>query len=479
MKKLTILILIFAALCTANAQTPAFPGAYGGGMYTSGGRGGKVLYVTSLEDGETRDVGTFRWAVSQHYPRTVVFKVSGIIQLKRKLSIKQGDLTIAGQTAPGDGICIAGHEVTIGADNVIIRYLRFRPGFNEADGPADATDAINGRGCTNVIIDHCSMSWCVDECASFYYNKNFTMQWCFITESLQNAGHSKGAHGYGGIWGGENASFHHNLIANHDSRNPRLNGWTRHGLKWKAYPNVTEERCDIRNNVIFNWGKNSCYGGEMNGQYNIVGNYMRAGMGTDPKKTDRLMQIDIETEQWPDSIESDGYGKFYIADNFLWDALDQMGDDWTYVATKSNKVRKNKAKVNEPFACTPVPTHNAKQLPMLIAAYGGCNLPVRDRVDQRIAQEVMTGRSNFKGSVGGRWGIIDKPSDVGGYPEYKTLPAKPDTNEDGIPDEYEAMFIPAGKVATDIAEDGYSYLEHYLNALVAETTDAEYAGANF
>ncbi|HBZ34498.1 MAG TPA: pectate lyase [Bacteroidales bacterium] len=484
-RSLITLLCSMLVVVLSMGQTLAFPGAEGGGKYTTGGRGGKVLYVTSLEDGDVSDVGTFRWAVSQHYPRIVEFKVSGVIHLKRKISIKQGDLTIAGQTAPGDGICIADQEVTIGADNIIMRYMRFRPG-NESlgDGSGDAVDALNGRGLTNVIIDHCSMSWSVDECVSFYYCKNFTMQWCYITESLCEAGHSKGAHGYGGIWGGENASFHHNLLANHLSRNPRLNGFLRHGLKWQQWNNVSEERMDFRNNVIFNWGNNSCYGGEMNGHYNIVGNVYKAGMGTDPKKKFRITQVDIETEKWPDSIQTFGHGQYYIAENYVFGADIPEGDDWSMVDYKDG-VKKKNVKQSQPYAHEPIPQHpvNPKTNPttnlmMAVAAYGGANLK-RDAVDTRIAQELMTGRSTYRGSVTGRWGILDKVADQGAYPTYNSLPAPVDSNDDGIPDDWFAANVPAGKTANDTNADGYTYVEVYINSLVEACTAHQYDGTTY
>lgn len=469
MKRNLVLCSLMFLLAGAEvfAQTPAFPGAYGGGMYTTGGRGGKVLYVTSLEDGETSDVGTFRWAVSQKYPRTVMFKVSGIIHLNRKLSIKNGDLTIAGQSAPGDGICIADYEVTLGADNIIVRYMRFRPGHSDLEAESDA---INGRGLKNIIIDHCSMSWSVDECASFYNNKDFTMQWCFIAESLCNSGHSKGAHGYGGIWGGENASFHHNLIANHLSRNPRFNGWKRAGLKYRT--SIQEERVDFRNNVIFNWGDNSSYGGESAGHYNIVANYFKPGMGTASSKRERITQVDMDKNK-ADSVPP-GHGFYYIADNFVYGADEPKGNDWSHVSLKEGVKRKN-CRSDNPFAYTPILQHSAEATLMNVAAYGGASY-ARDAVDQRLAQELVTGRSRFKGSVTGRAGIIDRVEDVGGYPEYKSAEAPADTNEDGIPDGWLEQNYP-GKAANDLNEDGYTYLEVYLNSIVEQITTAEYAGA--
>lgn len=450
MKKILLLFALLPVL--AVAQTPAFPGAGGGGMYTTGGRGGKVLYVTSLADDGS--VGTLRWALNQTGARTILFKVSGIITLNSRLNITRGDVTIAGQTAPGDGICLRNYEMQISAGNVIVRFMRFRLG-NEI--LTNESDAIWGRYQNNVIIDHCSMSWSIDECASFYSNNNFTLQWCYVTESLNNAGHSKGAHGYGGLWGGKNASFHHNLIAHHVSRNPRFNGWKRSGLSYENPQD--EERVDFRNNVIYNWGDNSSYGGEALGKYNIVNNYFKSGPATKSNIRYKITQVDKDGS----ATYAPGHGSYFIKDNYVFGSQSVTDNNWSGV-TYASGVTQTAARVNEPFAYLPVAEHTAEVAFEKVLTYGGASL-VRDAIDTRISDEVRNGTATFSGSVSKRPGIIDKPSDVGGWPVYQSATAPVDSDNDGIPDGWLAANYPEKK-STDLNEQGYTYLEVYLNSLV-------------
>ena len=245
---LAAILLCLASITASQDRTPAFPGAEGFGRYVTGGRGGNVYHVTSLADDGSE--GTLRWALGKAGAKTIVFDVSGTIHLQSALNISIGNVTIAGQTAPGDGICVADYPVAIKANNVIVRYMRFRLGNNNVlINGADGWDAFGGFDQQDWMIDHCSVSWSIDECLSVLGNKNTTVQWCLVAQSLVNSGHSKGAHGYGGNWGGSGASFHHNLIAHHGSRTPRLG------------PRPTtqlDERMDMRNNVIYNFGGNGC-----------------------------------------------------------------------------------------------------------------------------------------------------------------------------------------------------------------------------
>ena len=377
-------ILSFFIYQSINAQTPAFSGADGGGKYTTGGRGGKVLYVTSLADDGS--VGTFRWAVTQSSARIVMFKVSGLITLKSALKITNGNITIAGQTAPGDGICLKNYEFYVGADNVIIRYMRFRLG-NEIIG--NESDAIWGRYQRNIILDHCSMSWSIDECASFYSNENFTMQWCIIAESLNNAGHVKGAHGYGGIWGGKNVSYHHNLIAHHNSRNPRFNGWKRSGL---SYTNpLDEERLDFRNNVIYNFGDNGSYGGEAAGKYNIVANYIKYGPATKSTIKYKVTEVDID----PSTAYGQQFGTYFIQDNFVFGNTTNTQDNWAGV-TYASGVNTSLCKTTVPFQNIPIAQHTAAIAFERVLDFAGSS-NARDVVDTRVVSETRNGYSYLFG----------------------------------------------------------------------------------
>lgn len=471
MKKFFILFFVLISF-SLYAQIPAFPGAEGGGMYVTGGRGGKVLVVTSLADDGS--VGTLRWAINQAGPRIVVFRVAGTIQLTSRMQISKGDITIAGQTAPGDGITLRNYELNINADNVIIRYIRVRLGNSIIE---NESDAAWGRYKKNIILDHCTFSWSIDETASFYSNENFTMQWCFITESLNNAGHAKGAHGYGGIWGGKNASFHHNLIAYHNSRNPRFNGYKRSGL---SYTNpLSDEILDFRNNVIYGWGDNSSYGGE-SGKYNIVNNYFKYGPGTSSGVRFKITQIDIDSDP---TIAPPGYGTYFIDGNYVWGSAANTANNWASSAVTygSSAINRTTCKATSPFNFNPVSTHTAEMAFEKVLTYAGCSNK-RDAIDVRIANEALTGTTAYKGSVSGKVGIIDKPEDVEGHLTYTFNPAlvPADTDGDGMPDDWENAngLNPASN--TDASQKtldaNYTNIEIYINSLVHASTTAQLEG---
>ena len=292
-RKFLFILIVCGISHVAEAQNViSFPGAEGFGRNTSGGRGGRVYFVTKLSDDGSE--GTLRYALNQKGPRYIIFQTGGTIYLESPLKIHEGNVTIAGQTAPGDGITVANYETFVAADNVMIRYMRFRMGdLKNYEG-----DALGARFIKNLIVDHCSMSWSTDETVSIYANENTTLQWCIIAESLRNSVHQKGAHGYGGIAGGRFASFHHNIYAHHDSRNPRLGEYA--GSKF-----ALTDLMDFRNNVIYNWGHNSMYGGEgMN--VNIINNYYKPGPATLTRK--RIVAIDKNVFK----LSSDRFGSIGV-----------------------------------------------------------------------------------------------------------------------------------------------------------------------
>lgn len=438
------------------AQTPAFPGAEGGGMFTTGGRGGKILFVDNLND---KGEGSLRKAIEEKGPRTVVFRVSGNIELSKTLHIKNGDLTIAGQTAPGDGICLKNFGIRLDADNVIIRFIRARPG----DLMNEENDAISGLRHKNIIIDHCSFSWSNDEVASFYDNTNFTLQWCIISESLYKSVHHKGEHGYGGIWGGLNASFHHNLLSDHSSRNPRLNGS-------RFSDNPEAEKADFRNNVIYNWGSNSVYGGE-EGSYNMVNNYYKPGPATRKGVSKRILdltQFFYDTDINPDTM---GAGWFYIDGNVLEGNQQISANNWQGgVQGKGvDENAKAKSKLMVPVPCLQVTTTNAEIAFEKVLQNAGASL-VYDVVDKRILKEAKTGKESFGGTFeGGGKGLIDSQSEVGGWPDLKTAKPAPDTDNDGMPDKWEKKH----RLNPELADENlnslnaaYTNIEVYINSLV-------------
>jgi len=421
------------------SHAPAFPGVEGFGKYTVGGRGGKVIEVTNLNDAGP---GSFRAAVSAKGPRTVVFRVSGTIALESELKIREPYLTIAGQTAPGDGICIKNYQVNFDTSQVIMRYLRFRPG----DEKGKEQDAFGGAG-NYIVVDHCSASWGVDETFSINKAANLTVQWCLVSESLYHSLHKKGNHGYGGLWGGPGGSWHHNILAHHSSRNPRASG------------NVDSGLMDYRNNVIYNWGFNSAYGGEL-WPRNWINNYYKSGPATDDKVRGRIF------------LQKDPRGKMFAAGNFVAGFPAISADNWNggINFAPDGEATEKTLRVDRPFVVAPVTTQSAEVAYGLVLAQAGASL-VRDAVDRRVVEEIRTGTATFGASYkGGGKGIIDSQKDVGGWPELRSLPAPVDTDHDGVPDVWEQAHglnpqDPAdGPRAT--TPGGYTNLERYLNSLV-------------
>ena len=451
----------------------AFPSAEGFGRKVTGGRGGKVIKVTNLNDSGP---GSLRAAVEASGARIVVFEVSGTIELKSDLKIRNADITFAGQTAPGDGITLKDHPMVVAAENVIIRYMRFRMG-----GEAGVEgDALGGFESKNIIVDHCSISWSTDECASFYNNDNFTMQWCIISESLRLSTHVKGAHGYGAIWGGKDATFHHNLLAHHDSRNPRLG--EREG---QAY--ALTDRVDIRNNVFYNWGGNSTYGGEaMN--VNIVNNYYKPGPATGKGVSGRIASFDKYLKN-TDSPIYNRWGKFYVAGNFVAGNEEVTADNWGLgVANQfpgkyfdADALREGELTTEADIAAmkmdAPHPigdnvrTETAEEAYESVLKYAGASLK-RDAVDERILQTVREGTFTADGSSGdsrSKNGLIDSPFDVGGWPELASKPAPVDSDNDGMPDAWEEANNLDPETPNANGRDlstAYDNIEVYINSLV-------------
>lgn len=483
------------------SELVAFPGAEGFGQFVTGGRGGKVYHVTTLED--NNEPGSLRYAINQSGPRTIVFDVDGTIYLNSELKIRNGDLTIAGQTAPGDGICLADFPVVLSAPNLIVRFMRFRLGNNNVD--KHEGDGLGGMDGRDMIIDHCSVSWSVDECLSVYGSKNFTVQWCMVSHSMVNSGHSKGAHGYGGNWGGSGASYHHNLLAHHTSRTPRFG----------PRPSTqTDERMDYRNNVIYNWAGEGCYGGEgMN--VNVVNNYYKPGPATtNVSRAKRIVALGVRTVDYcldknttvaaynkvaGTSVKSSsvtggrdnkgnyvamGLKKFYIdmeastitvndqpvkvtwnswkpmlhvwakmfvEGNYNPDYADFNEDNWNVgVFDQINKSGNDKTfddavkaqmVLASPIAFPATTTHSAQDAYERVVDYAGASLR-RDAYDTMIADDVRNGVSSFHTDGLGD-GFVNSQNDVvyadgsKGWPVLETAEAPVDTDGDGMPDAWE------------------------------------------
>lgn len=490
MKKSLSIIAASLISISTMAQAPAFPGAEGHGRFVTGGRGGKIYHVTNLNDSGT---GSFREAVKSG-KRIIVFDVAGVIALKSDLKIAD-NITILGQTAPSPGITLRYYTVQPGSNN-IIRFIRIRRGQEKDIN--DGADASWQRNKTGIIFDHCSFSWSIDEVASFYDNNNFTMQWCTVAESLTNPGHSKGAHGYGGIWGGKLASFHHNFVAHLMNRGPRFNG-ARYG--WTGYTNnkeystykwqntVQAENVDFRNCVMYN-AQGTCYGGPGGGQINIVNNYYKAGPSHNLKGTtlnglkvdvstgkergsqDRITLVTLSTQSNSDKNHPELYdmtSRYYINGNTTETTKGSKtaNKDWKGVSYDNGVPSLNgeyyspdaknfysdavahttisgkscvKIKMDEPAPTGQVTTHSAAEAYEKVLAYVGASL-YRDEIDARYMEEAKTGTATYKGSITNSPGIIDKVSDVKGYTETNfgtgSRPAGFDTDKDGIPDEWE------------------------------------------
>lgn len=437
---------LLTGLAIAEAGIPAFPGAAGFGADTPGGRGGQVLLVDNLKDYdpaiEKPVAGSLRMACDTKGPRVVVFRVAGTIVLKAPLAITEPYITIAGQSAPGGGICLRGNECVIRTHDVIVRHMRFRPGDElgpvyQRRGKRFVPDALLfSEGSHNAIIDHCSTSWSIDEVLSISNagTTNVTVQWCMITESLNNSYHAKGEHGYGSLLRcSGNVTFHHNLYAHHKSRTPR--------------PGTYGDGCitlDFRNNVIYNTIHGG-YSAKDPAKINYVNNYIKKGPSS---MWDCAFHIGGEATQ------------LYVAGNRMAGYARSFKDDWDMIAEARDGNRRNVA-----FPVAPVPTDNADGAYKKILTSCGATLPVRDAVDARIIEDVRTGKGR----------IIDSQKEIGGWPKLKQGLAASDADRDGMPDDWESIH---GLDPTDRSDhnkdsdgDGYTNIEEVLNGTDPQTKD--------
>lgn len=505
------------SISLAEDKAPAFPGAEGHGRYVTGGRGGEIRHVTNLNDSGP---GSLRQALNGNNSKIIVFDVSGYIDLKSQLNVTS-NTTILGQTAPEGGITLRYYTLYFGkCDNVIVRFIRSRR--SQVKDVNDGADATWGRNRQNIIIDHCSFSWSIDEVASFYDNRNFTLQWTTMAEGLANPGHSKGAHSYGGIWGGKNASFHHNFLAHIQNRAPRFNGarYAWDGYDKTAYSSTVDaERVDFRNCVMYNWGNgNGCYGGPGGGYVNMVNNYFQAGPGT--LNRTRVTQVSVASEGNAAGSSLQGYAsRYYIDGNYVSAASDPENYDWAGVIYDAGLTKQGSeyyiadaahlygnvtyTKINGKD-CVPlkldaeidpgvVTTHTAAGVYNKILDYCGASL-YRDATDVRYMEEARTGTTTYAGDVAyvdatgkvyptsNTAGILDFINDPNGvqnpgtasYPELPsdTRPAGYDTDGDGIPDEWELINglnpqnASDGSAYTLDSRKWYTNIEVYANFLV-------------
>ncbi|TMI65061.1 MAG: pectate lyase [Bacteroidetes bacterium] len=470
-KSIFIYYSLFIAFITISCAQPisnlsktendhiAFPGAEGYGKYATGGRGGKIFIVSNLND---EGPGSFREAAEAKGKKIIVFAVSGTIHLKTKLSIK-GDVTIAGQTAPGDGICLADNSVSLGGDNIIIRYMRFRMGDKyQRGGMVDGNggdDAFGGTRRKNIIIDHCSMSWSTDEVFSVYAGDSTTLQWNLISEPLNYSYHFETGdkdyehHGFGGIWGGLHLTAHHNLLAHCNSRTPRFNG-IRH---------TPTEFADFRNNVIYDWGGNNIYAGE-GGDYNIINNYFKYGPNTDKKVRYRI------ANPWK-RVPDIPFGKWYVNGNYVDEAKDVSANNWLGIdiGNEGTDTDKKNTLIDKPHAAEIIPTQSATDAFESVLRSAGASLK-RDTLDERIINEVKTRTGKFTDVQGGFPHGTEYNLTINAWPALRSLQAPVDTDKDGMPDNWEIKNKLNPADATDASKISlykyYTNIEVYSNSLI-------------
>ena len=427
-----LIALFFAHLARASAPIPAFPGAEGAGATTPGGRGGRVIFVTNLDD---EGPGSLRAACEAEGPRIVIFRVSGTIRLQKPINVEHPFLTLAGQTAPGDGICVRDYTFAISTHDVVVRHFRSRLG-DLTNQEADCIDFA--AGARDSILDHCSATWSVDECLSLSGNDaNLTVQWCLIGESLHVSKHKKGEHGYGSLSRANGpVSRHHNLWIHNSARNPRLGG---------NYSRPPDPTFDLRNNVIYNFGGTASGLTQGRLHVNYVGNYIRPGPDS--------------TAKTPISVGENSELRFFIRDNVFEGNDELTGDNSKFFHPVEIKGKRQVETVDEPFAMPTVTTVPAKDALELVLATVGASSPKRDAVDTRLVDQVR----NHAGHA------IDSQTEVGSWPELKSVPAPKDSDDDGMPDDWERAHGLNPKSAADGAadrdNDGYTNIEEYINSL--------------
>lgn len=424
--------LLLGGVSFAEPAIPAFPGAEGSGVNTAGGRGGKVIIVTTLDDdvtGKEKSLpGSLRAALLAKGPRIVVFEVSGTIALKAPLKISEPFITVAGQSAPGDGICLKNYGLSIATHDVVIRHLRVRPGDElgpefKKQGKGFSPDGISiAAPSRNVVVDHCSVSWAIDECLSVSGAgiTDVTVQWCLVSESLNDSFHEKGPHGYGSLLRANgNLSFHHNLYAHHSSRSPRPGTYGDGSVL-----------LDFRNNVIHD---SKGYSAKDPVRMNYIGNYIR-------RPRSHVFQVGGEKTQ------------LFVEGNYLVDDGERNREQWNLISGASAVNRRT-----EPFSVVPVTTQTAQEAYQSIAKSAGATLPRRDAVDARVVSQLAVGTG----------GLINSQSEVGGWPELRPATPPADADRDGMPDAWEQRYGLDSRDAKDASQDkdgdGYTSLEEYLN----------------
>ena len=481
---------------------PAFPGAEGFGKYASGGRGGKVIYVTTLADDANGEIeGSLRWAMKQYpdEPLTVCFAVTGEIRLVKDLRINRKNYTIAGQTAPGLGIVITHNKVNCGgSENFIIRNIRFRIGRNDVNGNIITQNAFGAENCSNYIIDHCEFGWSTEENMNTYDSHFITVQYCIVHEGLNNSGHPKGARGYGCQWGGSPATYHHNLLVNNEKRSCRFNG---------AQSNDDVVYLDYINNVVYNYGagSNGCYGGEntaklAEGEYNglnsvhecnFINNYYKPG-----PNTTNSTKLFFMSSYARSGATSWAPAQWYVNGNIMEGAANINADNWQGVKSEKtytlDQLRVDTLiRTNTPwwrwtadsvygrydfdaYAYAAGNYETAEQAFETVLDTAGV-FP-RDAVSLRLTKDTREGTFTYRGSKTGKKGIIDTEEDAEGFFAYPEAAALTDTDQDGMPDEWERLFgtAPDSPDNNRLHSSGYTALEVYLHyAMTGEILEGE------